>query len=125
MSTATAEQIRRLESLEKRIIKELKNVESLERKISGEEQEIEEQERKVSTSVQKLLHWRNEFVKNLSQQHRIFFNTLLTVGVILISRGVWEISDKLPLLSSSGVSLVVGVGILVIINRYPNPANLS
>jgi len=35
MASATVAQLRRLESLEKRIIKEIKNVETLEKKLSG------------------------------------------------------------------------------------------
>jgi len=73
----------------------------------------------VSTRVNKLLHWRDSFVRTFSQQHRIMFNTLLTVGVILISRGVWELSASIPFLSSASISLVVGIAVLVVINRYP------
>jgi hypothetical protein len=120
MSSATVDQLRRLENLEKRIIKEIKSVESLEKRLSGEELELQEQEKEMSSRVNKLLHWRDAFVRNFSQQHRIIFNTLLTVGVILISRGVWEISASIPFLSSASISLVVGIAVLIVINRYPS-----
>ena len=108
-----------IEALEQRILKELALVESMEKKLLGEEEEMLDRQEEVATGVKKLMFLRKTFLQKLSQ-HKAVFSTLLATGVVLVSRGIWELSAHLPYLSSSLVSLAVGVLILIVINRYPN-----
>ena len=108
-----------IEQLEKRILHELALVESMEKKLLGEEEEIIGKQDEMLSGVRKMLSWRKTFVQKLSQ-HKAVFSTLLATGVVLISRGIWELSAHLPFLSSSIVALLTGIIILSAINRYPN-----
>ena len=113
------DKLQNIEKLEKRILKELGRVEAMEKKLLGEEEELMDRQEEVATGLKKLMFLRKTFLQKLSQ-HKAVFSTLLATGVVLVSRGIWELSAHLPYLSSSVVALMAGVAILVIINRYPN-----
>ena len=108
-----------IEALEKRILKELGAVEMMEKKLLGEEEELLDRQEEVATGVKKLMFLHKIFLQKLAQ-HKAVFSTLLATGVVLVSRGIWELSAHLPFLSNSIAALVAGIAILILINRYPN-----
>jgi len=95
----------------------MEKVEALELKIINEEEEIMRSDKETSSSVRAILQWRNRVARKISR-HKALLSTLIATGVILVWRGIWEVSADIPVLSSSLVALALGVVILVFINRY-------
>lgn len=60
---------------------------------------------------------RKRFIQKIARR-KFLFALLIASGTVLVWRGLWEITAKLPLLSESFVALFVGLGILWVVERY-------
>lgn len=111
----------------KRIISEEKKIEHEEAKILLEERKIENEEREVKAeegkivSIEKTIReatkMRLGFLRKFAK-HKFIFSMIAGTGVVLVWRGLWDISETIPGLESSVVALIVGIGILWFLERY-------
>jgi hypothetical protein len=111
------DQIVEVEAIEKRILKEESRIERSEAKIAAAEAKILKVDRRIESNMPQLAFLRTRMVRKLSR-HRFLFTMVITVAIVLIWRGIWEISEGIVFLSSSFVALLAGVFILWFINRY-------
>lgn len=106
---------------------ELKKIEHLESELLAKEGEILETERLVLShekEVEKDIAWlkradlqRRQIVKRLAK-HKFLFSMTVTFGFVLIWRGMWGVADVLPIVKDTGVSLLLGFGILWFLEKY-------
>lgn len=109
-----------VKDLEGKILKE-------EEVIEAKEKEILKIENKILTSVEdiqtteKILskagYYRRKIVRKLAR-HRFLFSVLMSIGGVLIWRGLWDITASLPVLKESIVALLLGFFILWLLERY-------
>ncbi len=93
---------------------ELAEVKKEELKIVKEEKKIREEEKEIKQEIRGS-GFQDLFVSRL-RKHR-FINTLLvTIGVVLVWRGLWDVSERL--IESSVVSLVLGLVLLWGIKKF-------
>jgi hypothetical protein len=110
-----------------KIQKELKKIEDLESDLLAKEGEVLRAEERILASekeVAKEIAWlkraeshRHQIVQRLSK-HKFLFSTLVTFGVVLIWRGLWNLTDMLPVIKDTGVSLLLGFGIIWFLEKY-------
>lgn len=110
---------------EGKILAEEKKIESVENKILANEEKILEKLKSPqfnevfeedSTRKDEVTFRRR--VKQRIAKHRFLFALLIAFAVVLIWRGLWEITEKLPLISESVIALLVGIGILWFFEKY-------
>ena len=109
-----------IKNLEGRILKE-------EEIIEAKEKEILKIENKLLTSVEdiqsseKILskagYYRRKIVRKLAR-HRFLFSVLVSLGGVLIWRGLWDLTASIPVLKESIVALLLGFLILWLLERY-------
>lgn len=110
----------------------------IEEKLLKEEEKIEKLEEQILKSETKISENLSSGIKTLSKdgltsseasiikrsvlrkiaKHKFIFTLLTTVAVVLVWKSVWNISDTLPILESSIGSLVVGLVMLWLIEKY-------
>lgn len=81
--------------------------------IEGEVKEVKKDE-SVLVHVE---HHRRGFVKKLAK-HKFIFSLIVSLGVVLVWRGLWDITAELPVLKESGVALVLGLAIVWFLEKY-------
>ena len=113
------QQYKKMQRIEEQILQQVEEIKVLEKKILGEEEVLTENEKETATGIRRLQAAHKTLARRLAL-HKSIYSVLLAVGVVLISRGVWELSAHMPLLSSSWISLLVGAGILLLLNKNPN-----
>ncbi len=118
---------------EQQILEAVKQIKKAEQRIDQEEKEILLSEKKVldvlhksplaafkledGLSPREAAFFRSLLLRKISK-HRLIFALVVTVGTVLIWRGIWHSADELPIISSAVVSLVVGIGILWLVKKY-------
>lgn len=108
----------KIQSIEEQILREEKQIEAVEARIEADEAALIEAEADpLARGMKRMTRVRAAFVRNISR-YRLIYSILGGVGVTLFWRGIWETSARLPILASSLAALVVGILILVAINRY-------
>lgn len=93
-----------------------------EKRIEATEEEVLNQEKKIertlaSNELKDFNQTRRAFVNRIAK-HKFIFTLIASTGIILVWRGIWELTSRLPILSDSFVALILGVGILWLIERY-------
>lgn len=103
-----------------------------EKKIEVEEEKILKEEEKIDKVIESpkfknlvengdaladLNNTRKRIIKKIAK-HRFLFTLIVSLGIVLVWRGLWEISAGIPILSQSIVALVLGLGILWFIEKY-------
>ncbi len=106
---------------------ELKKIERIESDLLVKEGEILDAEQMVlakEKEIEKNVVWlkkadqqRRHIVKRLAK-HKFLFSMLVTFGVVLIWRGMWGLSDILPVVKDTSISLFLGFGILWFLEKY-------
>ena len=102
---------------EKEILKEEEIIEKQQAQILKKEAEIEGIIVKEGQVLQELNKTRKNFVRKIAK-HRFLFTLIVSTGIILVWRGIWEISAEVPFISQSVVALLIGLAILWLIERY-------
>lgn len=118
-------------SLENEILEREKKIEGDQKKLLAEEGEVLSEEKKLEVNISgvskigrqlnKIETFRSRFVSKIAK-HRFIFSLLAASGVVLVWRGLWDISETLPILSSSFVALIVGLGLLWLLQKYTDMA---
>jgi hypothetical protein len=117
----------RIEKKEEKITERLEKIEKEEIRILSEEgkvlrtvKSIEEEELlHEKKSLRGFGKFRKFFIKEASK-HKFLFSMTVAFGVVLIWRGLWDLSERIPFISDSMIALVVGMGLLWFIERYSN-----
>ena len=120
-----------LELIEEKVKAETERIEAAEERIEREEKKIKASERavlqvlkgKTGSFLPKGAPFnRFELVRQLIlrkiSRKKLTFTLIVIIGVVLVWRGIWEISESLPILQYSVIALLVGIGILWLIERY-------
>jgi hypothetical protein len=117
---------------ERKILEEAGRIEELEEQIQDKEKEILRAERKVLSEIdrspfqafrggvltKRQFAWLKKVVIRRIAKHKFLFSLFVMFGVVLVWRGVWELSSMIPILSSSFVALAVGILVLWLVNKY-------
>lgn len=122
-----------LDRKEKRIIDEQKRIERAEKLIERAEARIIRSEDNIFQKLKKgpngTIHIKNVdssevsylralIVGRLARRYRMLFTLVVTAGVVLVWRGIWNLLDVTPIMSSPVVSLLVGIFVLWVVQRY-------
>lgn len=108
---------------DKKILDELKDIKDEEKEILKREDKVEETLESTSfkeimdaaPAVKELSTFRSKFVRRI-QKHKLIFTLFVAVGIVLVWRGLWELSESI--IASAAVSLVLGIVLLWLIKRY-------
>jgi hypothetical protein len=110
--------------MQKQILAEEKTIEKLEKEILQHEDKLITEKKQIGGNISangklmvSLQSRRHLFVRKFAR-HKFFYTMAISIGVVLVWRGIWEITSKLPILSESIVALIVGIGILWAVERY-------
>jgi hypothetical protein len=117
---------------EQKILEEADRIEELEDQIQDKEKEILRAERKVLSEIdrspfqafrggvltKRQFAWVKKVLIRRIAKHKFLFSLFVMFGVVLVWRGVWELSSMIPILSSSVVALAVGILVLWLVNKY-------
>ncbi len=128
---ARSSEINKLKSIERRLLKETERIEESEEKIEKEEKKISHIETDIIKSIkkqpvralmkngftQKELGYLHKLLVYKIARHRYIFTLLITLGIVLIWRGFWEITETLPLLSYPIIALLSGILIIWLTER--------
>src|SRR5579859_134379 len=121
-----------MDKTEKKILSEEKHIEAEEVKIEKVENKLLRDEEVLVGTVEsgafkrlmeggrvlrEAAHAKKIFVKKIAK-HKFVFTLIVSTGIILVWRGIWEYSATLPILSSSLIALFVVMGILWLIEKY-------
>lgn len=109
-----------IEVLEGEILKEQKKIEQEEVKMLKKEDEIKNEVDQIEKSTQALNsieRYRHNVVKKLAK-HKFVFSMIVSLGVVLIWRGIWDITAELPILKENFVALLVGFAIIWFLEKY-------
>ncbi len=109
-----------IKTLEGRILKE-------EEMIEAKEKEILKIENKILSSVEdirsneKILSkagfYRRKIVRKLAK-HRFIFSILVSLSLVLVWRGLWDITASLPVVEDAGIALIIGFFMMWLLERY-------
>lgn len=122
-----SEEIKKVEEEEARILLEERKVEKDEKEIVKEEGEIIHEEKFLRRNLNRVISiertlrdaakTRAQFLRKFAK-HKFIFSMISGIGVVLVWRGLWDVSEMVPGLESSVVALVVGMGILILLEKY-------
>lgn len=125
------ERLGKIEQKEKQILEEERKIEAAEERIAHEEKHILSAEQAILKSNRsgfssifrggldptERYFLRKRVIKRFAR-HKLLFSLLVTIGVVLVWRGIWHTADALPIISLSLVSFVVGIAVLWLIDQY-------
>jgi hypothetical protein len=77
-----------------------------------------QQEEKEERIVEEQTTFMQKLVINKMKKHRILFPLVVVTAVVLVWRGLWGIFDGTPIISSSYVSLIAGIVLLWLFNKF-------
>ncbi len=98
-----------------KIEKRLDDLETKEARIEAEEKEILATDQHILSELDSVR--KNSGFGRTVYRFRFLISLLLTIGVALIWQGIGQISQTIPLISSATGALVIGLLILVLIDR--------
>ena len=117
-------------SEDKTIIKEEEKLEKDISKIEDIEDEIEDHEKEIIGLEKNILKHSSSkkfpkefkflkalFLKRIAK-HRLLYTLAISLGIVLVWRGIWETTLMIPILSYPIVALVVGIIILWLTEKY-------
>ena len=114
-----------MDKVENKILDEEEKIENTEKELLKDEKivvnTLESRQFKTlvqSSNVLRDLAKTRKVIVRKTAKHKFIFTLIVSTGIILVWRGIWEVSATLPILSSSFAALFVGVGILWLIERY-------
>lgn len=111
--TSTAKLLETVDKKEQFIIREEQKIlqmqEGLEKLVKKEEKE----EKVVATE----LNFFQRVIISKLKKHKVIFQMLIIFGIVLVWRGLWNLFDTIPFISYSLVSLILGVILLLLLNR--------
>lgn len=118
--------------IEEKVRAETERIEEAEERIEAEEKKIKAAEKVMlqaikgqpsnlittkGASFNRIELMRQLILRKISRKKFVF--TLIGIfGVVLVWRGIWEVTEVMPILQYSVVALLVGIGILWLIERY-------
>lgn len=94
--------------------KRISKLETLLRTLVSKEKEIVVGEERVVSSE---LNFFQKFFVGHAKKHKIIYQIIIVLAVVLVWRGLWDIFDTLPVISSAFASLAIGLVILWLFNR--------
>lgn len=114
-----------MDATEKRILEQEKRIEETEKRILAEEgvivQTLEspqfQQVVKSGRMMGELNRFRHSFASRISR-HRFIFTLAVSTGIVLVWRGIWELTAITPFISESVIALIVGLVLLWALERY-------
>lgn len=83
------------------------------KQILQKEQTVLQEETVVTTE----LNFFQRFFVNRAKKHKMIFQIIIVLGIVLVWRGLWGIFDQIPIISSAIISLLVGLSVLWLFNR--------
>ena len=124
------EKLQQIKLTEKEIVEEEKHIDAAQKHIQEDEHRILASEQTILRNIKKtksintnslippeMSFFRTVFLRRIAK-HKILYAFLATIGTVLIWRGIWEGADKIPFISLSWVSVLVGFGILWLLNKF-------
>lgn len=85
-----------------------------------EEQKVEknvEEVKQEETVIAQVESKRKRFVRRLAK-HKFLFSMVASLGVVLVWRGLWDVTAELPVLKDSLVALLIGFAIIWFLEKY-------
>lgn len=82
--------------------------------LAQKEETIAVEEEKIVNSE---LNFFQRFFVSRAKKHKILFQLIILLGVVLVWRGLWDLFDQIPVISSALISIVVGLFLLWLFNR--------
>ncbi len=95
--------------------KKLSSIESLLRKLLSKKESITLEEEKIVSSE---LNFFQRYFVNKSRKHKIAVQIIIVLAIVMVWRGLWDLFDQLPVISSAIISLILGLFLLWIFNRF-------
>ncbi len=110
-------------NLNKEIVEELKEIKKEEAEILEKEKSSEKilksssfkEVLEAAPALHEVNTFRSKVVRRL-QKHRLLFTLFVALGIVLVWRGLWEITEHF--ITSAVVSLILGIVLLWLIKRY-------
>jgi hypothetical protein len=117
--TKLEDQIKTIESIEKKIEREERKIESLEDDLL---QQLNRQPRVTlfRGPKNKRLKYVHTLILKRLMRYRIVYSFLVVSGIVLVWRGIWELADQLPIIKIPLVSIVFGLMVLWLTQRTPD-----
>ena len=108
---------------EKKILAELKDIKEEEKEILAREDKMEEtldsrpfkEILDAAPAIKEVSAFRLRVVRRM-QKHRLIFALLIALGIVLVWRGLWEVTESL--ISSAFISLILGILLLWLTKKY-------
>lgn len=121
-----------MEKVQTAVLKEEHHVEQLEEQIKEEQKELSVAEKTILTLIRqnplrilmvggltkKELHYLRLITVHRLTKRKFLFAVFVAFAVVLVWRGLWELIDITPVLSSWWVSLVAGLIMLWLVEKY-------
>ncbi len=95
--------------------KKLYTIEGLLKKLLKKNQVIITKEEKAMSSE---LNFFQKYFVNKSKKHKVLVQLIIVFAVVMVWRGLWQLFDQTPIISSWEVSILVGLLLLWIFNRF-------
>lgn len=104
----------------KKILKQGAVIEEKVDHLIQEEQKVEknvEEVKQEETVIAQVESKRKRFVRRLAK-HKFLFSMVASLGVVLVWRGLWDVTAELPVLKDSLVALLIGFAIIWFLEKY-------
>lgn len=108
-----AQDIHRIEELESSLLAKEGEILDAEQMILSEEKKVEKEILWLKKANAHRLH----IVRRLAK-HKFVFSMIVTFGVVLLWRGMWGLTEMVPVIKETGGSLFLGFGILWFLEKY-------
>ena len=117
--------------LEQELASDAKEIKDIQKRIDAEEHKLEKMESQFFKNMSrrpklglfsrpknsKVSHFHDYLLHKLSK-HKFVYSLIVALGAVLVWRGLWDISVKIPFLSSEFAALGFGVVILWVTQKY-------
>ncbi len=104
----------------KKILQQGEAIEDKVDQLLQEEQRVEknvEEVKQEETVIAQVETKRKRFVRKLAK-HKFLFSMVASLGVVLVWRGLWDVTAELPVLKDSLVALLIGFAIIWFLEKY-------
>lgn len=118
------------EKLQEKILQEAEKIEKAEKRIEEQEKRILKSEQVVANTMQsqpfqelvqngqtlKSFSYLRDIVTRRIAKHKFIYTLLISLGIVLVWRGLWETTESL--ITSSIISLIAGIILLWLVKKH-------